>query len=83
MSTCPICGKANGACGDQPLAFPPLTALNEVNPVATESKVYLPKQKVKAGRGVAGYRGKDVVVVDPETGKEDKAATAAAHKAAK
>jgi len=80
MSACPICGKANGACGHQPLAFPPITALSEVTPVA-EQKIYVPKQKVK--RGVAGYRGKDVVVVDPETGKEDKAATAAAHKAAK
>jgi hypothetical protein len=81
MSACPICGKANGACGHQPLAFPPITALNEVANVADDKKIYVPKQKVK--RGVAGYRGKDVVVVDPETGKEDKAATQAANKAAK
>lgn len=78
---CHICGARNGACGHQPLAFPPITALNEVSTVAEEKKVYVPKQKTK--RGVAGYRGKDLIVVDPETGKEDKAATAAAHKAAK
>lgn len=81
MSACPICGKANGACGHQPLAFPPITSLKEMTPVA-DQKVYVPKQIVKPGRGVAGYRGKDVVVVD-KSGKEDKEATAAAHKAAK
>lgn len=33
-----------------------------------DTKVYLPKQHVR--RGVAGYKGKDVVVVDPATRKE-------------
>lgn len=46
-----------------------------------ETKVYVPKQKTK--RGVAGYKGPNVVVVDPATGAEDKAATKAADKAGK
>lgn len=45
-----------------------------------DTKVYLPKQKTR--RGVAGYRGEGIVVVDAE-GKEDKKASAAAAKAAK
>ena len=49
--------------------------------MAQDTKVYLPKQKSR--RGVAGYRGKNVVVIDPATGNEDKKATAAANKAAK
>lgn len=44
-----------------------------------DTKIYLPKQRTR--RGVAGYRGKDIVVVG-EDGKEDKKATAAAHKSA-
>ena len=47
--------------------------------MATDTKVYLPKQQTR--RGVAGYRGKNIVVVDTD-GKEDKKATAAAKKAA-
>jgi hypothetical protein len=39
-------------------------------------KVYLPKQVVT--RGKPGYRGEDIVVIDPATGKEDKAASRAA-----
>lgn len=39
--------------------------------IVADTKVYLPKQNVR--RGVAGYRGKDVVVVDPATGKQAKA----------
>lgn len=35
--------------------------------MAEDTKVYLPQQRVK--RGVAGYRGEDIVVVDPDTGK--------------
>jgi hypothetical protein len=46
-----------------------------------DTKIYVPKQKTN--RGVAGYKGKNVVVVDPATGEEDKAATKAAAKAAK
>jgi hypothetical protein len=81
MKPCPVCGKAKGACGHQPLAFPPIASLTEVRTVAETQKIYVPKQRTK--RGVAGYRGKDLVVVDPATGAEDKKATAAAHKAAK
>jgi hypothetical protein len=77
MSACIVCGEANGTCGHQPLAFPPITALTEVNPVA-DTKIYVPKQKSR--RGVAGYRGANVVVVDPDTGKEDKQATAKAQR---
>ena len=32
-----------------------------------DSKIYLPQQKVR--RGKAGYKGKNVVVIDPDTGK--------------
>lgn len=45
-----------------------------------ETKIYLPKQKTR--RGVAGYRGAGIVVVDAD-GKEDKKASAAAAKAGK
>lgn len=45
-----------------------------------DTKVYLPKNKAR--RGVAGYKGDNIVVVDPATGKEDTAATKAAKKAA-
>ena len=48
--------------------------------MATDTKVYLPKQTSR--RGVAGYRGSNIVVVDRE-GKEDKKATSEAKKAAK
>lgn len=43
-----------------------------------DQPIYLPKQSVKPGRGVAGYKGKDVIVIDPATGKEDGVATKAA-----
>lgn len=33
--------------------------------MAGDSKIYLPKQRVR--RGIAGYHGKNVVVVDPST----------------
>lgn len=76
MGPCPICGKANGTCGDQPLAYPPidipLTIPNLKGAMVADTKIYLPKQTVR--RGVAGYRGKDVVVVDPATRKELSAA---------
>ena len=45
-----------------------------------DTKVYLPAQKTR--RGVAGYRGSDIVVMGAD-GKEDKKASAAAAKAAK
>ena len=35
-----------------------------------DTKVYLPKQQIEPRRGVAGYKGKDIVVVDPATGNE-------------
>lgn len=38
-----------------------------------DTKIYVPKQK--QSRGVAGYRGANVVVVDPESGKETPAKT--------
>jgi hypothetical protein len=44
-----------------------------------DTKVYLPAQKSR--RGVAGYRGDNNLVVVGRDGKEDKKATAAAHKA--
>lgn len=72
--TCPVCGKADGACGHQPLAFPPIHAPYEKEfNVANDAKVYLPQQRVAKGRGKPGYKGKNVVVVD-ETGQAVKGA---------
>jgi hypothetical protein len=64
---CPICGKASGSCGDQPLAFPPIDPIAKGANVA-DTKIYVPKQR--QSRGVAGYRGANVVIVDPDSGKE-------------
>jgi hypothetical protein len=80
MAACPVCGTPNGACGHTELAYPPITSLTERDQMATDTKVYLPKQKSR--RGVAGYRGSNIVVVDAD-GKEDKKATSEANKAAK
>lgn len=33
-----------------------------------DQKIYLPKQRVT--RGVPGYKGKGIVIVDPDTKKE-------------
>lgn len=38
-----------------------------------DTKVYLPRQTVR--RGKAGYKGKDVVIVDPKTSKAEPAPT--------
>lgn len=76
---CPICGAENGTCGDQPLVFAPLD-LSEKGAQVADDKIYLPKQTTN--RGVAGYRGENIVVVDPATGKEDKKATTTANKSA-
>lgn len=43
-----------------------------------DTKIYVPKQTVR--RGVAGYRGKGIVIVDPTKAKAE--AAAAAKKAA-
>lgn len=68
---CPVCGKADGTCGDQPLAFPPIHAIgekgSELMADADEEKVYLPLQRSR--RGKAGYRGENIVVVD-DKGRE-------------
>lgn len=65
---CPVCGEKDGACGDTPLAFPPIDdPWRGKDTVAQDTKVYLPKQHVRRGR--AGYTmSKDIVVVDPRTG---------------
>lgn len=76
---CPVCGAIDGTCGDQPLVFAPIDLSLKGTPMA-DDKVYLPKQQTN--RGVAGYRGENIVVVDPATGKEDKAATRAAARSA-
>ncbi len=76
---CPVCGAKDGTCGDQPLVFAPLD-LSEKGAQVADDKVYLPKQTTN--RGVAGYRGENIVVVDPATGKEDRKATASANKSA-
>lgn len=60
MTPCPICGKADGACGDQPLAFPPIDFKRGTT--MADKNIYVPKQVVK--RGKAGYRGANVIVVD-------------------
>lgn len=69
---CPVCGAPGGTCGDTPLTKPVITSLNERNPSMADTKVYLPKQNVK--RGKAGYKGKDVIVVDAN-GKQEAAPT--------
>lgn len=47
----------------------------------TEGTIYLPKQRVRKGRGIPGYKGKDIkIVVDPakaEAADREKAAKAA------
>lgn len=70
---CPVCGKADGSCGDQPLAFPPIVAFGEGGSVVADKdgKVYMPKQTTR--RGVAGYRGNNIIVVDAK-GKPDPSA---------
>lgn len=62
---CPICGALDGSCGDQPLAFAPISLPGAVN-VANNETVYLPKQNTR--RGVAGYRnvGKNMKIVDKD-----------------
>jgi hypothetical protein len=70
MADCPVCGAANGTCGHQPLAFPPIGSDEARNGMA-DKKIYVPQQKVR--RGKAGYKG-DVVVIDPDTGQEIKQA---------
>jgi hypothetical protein len=77
MTPCPICGKANGACGHQPLAFPPIDLTFKGAKMA-DRKIYVPKQRTN--RGVAGYRGTNVVIVDDKT-FEQKAAPAKVVKA--
>lgn len=76
---CLLCGAKDGACGDQPLVFAPLD-LSEKGTLVADDKIYLPKQATN--RGVAGYRGENIVVVDPVTGKEDTKATRFANKSA-
>lgn len=62
---CPVCGAPDGTCGDTQLVFPPITLPGERNASAVaDDKVYLPQQKVR--RGTAGYKGKNVVVVDSD-----------------
>lgn len=63
---CPVCGAKDGACGDTPLAFAPISSLTGAETLANNETVYLPKQKTR--RGVAGYRnlGKNTVVVDAD-----------------
>ena len=41
---------------------------------SNEGKVVLPQQHVKSGRGVPGYKGQNIVVVDAD-GNEVKSAT--------
>jgi hypothetical protein len=51
----------------------------------TEGTIYLPRQHVKRGRGVPGYKGKNIkVVADPAKARAaDEAKAAKAEKAAK
>lgn len=83
MRACIVCGERNGACGHQPLRFPPITSPTERGnrSVTDNETIYLPKQKVR--RGVAGYKGKNIkVVADPSGARAADAAKAKA-KAAK
>lgn len=52
----------------------------------TEGTIYLPKQRVRPGRGRPGYKGKDIkVVADPSAARaadEAKAAKSSAKKSA-
>lgn len=76
---CLLCGAKDGACGDQPLVFAPLD-LDQKGSSVADDKIYLPKQTTN--RGLAGYRGENIVVIDPATGKEDRRATSHANKSA-
>jgi hypothetical protein len=68
MIVCPVCGKAGAACGDTPLAFPPLDLTKELAVAVTkDDPIRLPKQSDGSGRhGVSGYRG-NVETYDPKT----------------
>lgn len=70
MLACPVCGAPDGLCtGDAP--FDPGKVIDlapKGATVAEDTKVYLPKQHVR--RGVAGYKGDDVVVVDTDGSRQ-------------
>lgn len=60
---CPVCGAPNGACRgshEQQLAKP-IVQLRERDPDAPIVRV---RPHVRPGRGVAGWSGRNVVVVD-------------------
>jgi hypothetical protein len=62
---CPVCAAPNGVCGHTELAFPPITAPQETNVMASnEGTIYLARQHIKRGRGKPGYKGANIKVVD-------------------
>jgi hypothetical protein len=65
---CPVCGTAGGACTGH--ASFDLSKVISTEGAIVADKIYVPKQRVK--RGVAGYRGKNIVVVDAK-GRQDAA----------
>lgn len=70
---CPVCGAANSTCaGHAPVDLSKVLGLEDDVARAVESRTFrFPQQKVRAGRGVAGYRAvhEAIEVYDPETGK--------------
>jgi hypothetical protein len=77
---CPVCSAPNGACGHTELVFPPISAPTERGTATvTDNKgvIFLPKQRVRPGRGKVGYKGKNIkVVADPAMAREAQAAKA-------
>lgn len=74
--TCPVCSAPEMACGHTELVYPPIAAPTERGTAVTDTKgpIFLPKQRVRPGRGIAGYKGKNIkVVADPAAAAEARA----------
>ena len=75
--TCPVCSAPEMACGHTALVYPPISAPTDrgTAPMTdTKGPIFLPKQRVRPDRGIAGYKGKNIrVVADPKAAAEAKA----------
>lgn len=58
MIRCPVCGAANGGCGDTPLVLPPVDLARPADP---DELPRVPQQIVRKGQR-AGYKGRVIVV---------------------
>jgi hypothetical protein len=70
--TCPVCSAPDQACGHTELVKPivGLSRGDLTMPTTNEGDIVLPRQPVRRGRGVPGYKGANITVVDPKTGKK-------------